>query len=245
MLIYSQIPEPMEKRLLRLHRQAAELVGEISFEGVLEKTARIALESVAASYSAVATLDENGELERFIPAGMSKPEMDQIPHFPRGKGLIGEMMHTQTSIRLPNLQKDPRHAGFPPFHPQMTSFLGVPIFQGKRQIGQIYLTNKTGVADFTDDDQRIIELLAAYAGVAIVNARLFRDYVMRDRILTRQNENLSLLNQMSSTLATSTEIDQILDQGLTQLMDYLRLEVGEIFIKNEDSKTLLRTIHQG
>ncbi len=245
MLIYSQIPEPLEKRLLRLHRQAAELVGEISFDGVLEKTARIALESVGASYGAIGTLDENGDLERFIPAGMSKPEMDQIPTLPRGKGLVGEMMHTNASIRLANLQKDPRYFGFPPFHPQMTSFLGVPIFQGKRQIGQIYLTNKTGVAEFSDDDQRIVELLSTYAGVAIVNARLFRDYVMRDRILTRQNENLALLNQMSSTLATSTEIGEILDQGLTQLMDYLRLEVGEIFIKNEDSKSLLRTIHQG
>ncbi len=245
MLIYSQIPEPMDRRLMRLHRQAAELVGEISIDSVLEKAAKIALESADASYAAIGTLDENGKLERYTPAGMPKAVMDQIPHLPEGKGLIGEMMHTHNSIRIPNIQKDARHSGFPPFHPQMTSFLGVPIFQGKRQIGQIYLTNKNGAAEFTDDDQHIIELLASYVGVAIVNARLFRDYVMRDRILTRQNENLSLLNQMSSTLATSTEIDEILDQGLTQLMDYLRLEVGEIFIKNEDSKNLLRAVHQG
>lgn len=245
MLIYSQIPESMDKRLLKLHRSAVELVGEIGIDAVLEKAARIALESAGASYAAIGTLDENGNLEKFVPVGMPKVEMDHIPNPPKGSGLIGEMMRSSTSIRIPNIQKDPRHGGFPPFHPLMTSFLGVPIFQGKRHIGQFYLSNKAGAAEFTDDDQRIIELLATYAGVAVVNARLLRDYVMRDRILTRQNENLSLLNQMASVLATSTEIEVILDQGLTQLMDYLRLEVGEIFIKNEDSKMLTCMIHQG
>lgn len=245
MLIYSQIPDSMEKRLLKLHREAAELVGEISIDSVLEKTVTIALELAGASYAAIGLLDDEGKLEKFIPAGMPKVELDQIPHSPRGLGLIGEMMHTNSSIRISNMQKDPRHGGFPPFHPQMNSFLGVPIFQGKRQIGQIYLTNKNRAPEFSSEDQRIVELLAAYAGVAIVNARLYRDYVMRDRILTRQNENLSLLNQMSSTLATSTEVEEVLDQGLTQLMDYLRLEVGEIFIKFEDSKLLTRIIHQG
>jgi signal transduction histidine kinase len=245
MLLYPQIPDQLENRLLKLHREAAELVGEISIDTVLEKTATIALKSAGASYAAIGTLDENGNLERFITAGMPRVVIDQIPHPPKGIGLIGEMMHTRSTMRLANISKDPRHSGFPPFHPQMTSFLGVPIFQGKRQIGQLYLTNKTNALEFSSDDQLIIELLAGYAGVAIVNARLFRDYVMRDRILTRQNENLSRFNQMSSTLATSTEIGEILDKGLTQLMDYLRLEVGEIFIKTEESKNLNRLIHQG
>ena len=245
MLLYPQIPDQLENRLLKLHREAAELVGEISIDTVLEKTATIAVKLAGASYAAIGTLDENSNLEKFVTAGMPRVVIDQIPHLPQGIGLIGEMMHTRSSMRLANISKDPRHGGFPPFHPQMTSFLGVPIFQGKRQIGQLYLTNKTNALEFTSDDQLIIELLAGYAGVAIVNARLFRDYVMRDRILTRQNENLSLLNQMSSTLATSTEISEVLDKGLTQLMDYLRLEVGEIFIKTEESKSLTRLIHQG
>ena len=99
--------------------------------------------------------------------------------------------------------------------------------------------------EFTEEDQRLTEILATYSAAAIVNARLLRDYVIRDRVLTRQNENLALLNQLASTLATSTEVQEILDQGLTQLMDYLRLEVGEIFLLHEDSKHLDLLVHQG
>ncbi len=245
MLIYSQSQDPYETRLLKLHRDAAELVGNLSIDEVLEKIASIALERSGASYAAVATLDEHGEIERFVPAGMLHTQIEKMPHPPKGLGLIRAMMNTRTSIRLPNISKDPRHSGFPPEHPKMIALLGVPIFQGLRQIGQIYMTDKVISGEFSAEDQRLMEILAAYAAVAIVNARLFRDYAMRDRVLTRQNENLSLLNQLASTLSTSTEVKEILDQGLTQLMDYLRLEVGEIFIKNEDSRHLHLLIHHG
>ncbi len=245
MLIYAQRQDPYETRLLKMHRDAAELVGNLSYEEVLEKIASIALERSGASYAAVATLNENGEIERFVPAGMLHTQIDKMPHPPRGFGLIKAMMNTNSSMRVPNISKDPRHSGFPPEHPRMTSLLGVPIHQGKRQIGLIYMTDKVISGDFSDEDQRLMEILAHYAAVAIVNARLFLDYAMRDRVLTRQNENLSLLNQLASTLSTSTEIKEILDQALTQLMDYLRLEVGEIFIKNEDSRRLDLIIHHG
>ena len=245
MFIYSQGQDPYETRLQKLHRDATELVGNLSIEEVLEKIASIALERSSAGYAAVATLDEQGEIERFVPAGMLHTQIEKMPHPPKGLGLIRAMMNTRTSIRLSNIGKDPRHSGFPPEHPKMTSLLGVPILQGQRQIGQIYMTDKVISGEFSAEDQRLMEILAAYAAVAIVNARLFRDYAMRDRVLTRQNENLSLLNQLASTLSTSTEVKEILDQGLTQLMDYLRLEVGEIFIKNEESRHLHLLIHHG
>jgi signal transduction histidine kinase len=245
MLIYAQGQDPYETRLLKLHRDAAELVGNLSYDEVLEKIASIALERSGANYAAVATLDENGEIERFVPAGMLHTQIEKMPHPPRGFGLIRVMMNTRSAIRIPNIGKDPRHVGFPPEHPRMIALLGVPILQGQRQIGQIYMTDKVIAGEFSAEDQRLMEILASYAAVAIVNARLFRDYAMRDRVLTRQNENLSLLNQLASTLSTSSEIKEILDQGMTQLMDYLRLEVGEIFIKNEDSRRLALLIHHG
>ena len=245
MFSYPQTQEPFEKRLLRLHKSAAELVSEISIDAVLEKIPVIALELASANYAALGTLDENGELDKFFPVGMTRAEMDQIPHPPRGLGLIGELMHSKNSIRISNIANSPLHSGFPPFHPKMTSFLGVPIKQGLRQIGQLYLTDKSGGPDFSAEDQQLMEILAPYAGVAIVNARLYRDYMMHDRVLIRQNENLAMLNQLTSTLATSTEINEILDQGLIQLMDYLRLEVSEIFIKPEDSKNLTLILHKG
>lgn len=237
--------EQLEERLLALHEASIELVREISLDTLLEKIARIAMEQADASYAAVGILDADGQLEKFIPFGMTRDEIDQLSNPPVGKGLIGELMHSKESIRLADIQSDPRSSGFPAFHPKMTSFLGVPIYQGQQQLGQLYLTNKRNSPEFTANDQLVIEMLAAYAAVSISNARLYKDMIVRDRTLTRRNENLALLDQLASTLATSTDIDQILDKGLTQLMDYLRLEVGEIFLKVEDSKNLTLLIHRG
>ncbi|MBA4385299.1 MAG: hypothetical protein C0410_11230, partial [Anaerolinea sp.] len=237
--------EQLENRLLALHEASLELVREISIDTLLEKIASIAMEQANASYAAVGILDAEGHLEKFIPMGMNREEIDQISHPPVGKGLIGELMHSKESIRVKDIKSDPRSSGFPAFHPKMTSFLGVPIYQGQQQLGQLYLTDKRGGIDFSAEDQQIIEMLAAYAAVSISNARLYKEMMTRDRALTRRNENLALLDQLASTLATSTDIDQILDSGLTQLMDYLRLEVGEIFLRLEDSKNLQLSHHRG
>lgn len=237
--------EQLENRLLALHEASLELVREMSIDTLLEKIASIAMEQVDASYAAVGILDAEGRLEKFIPMGMNREEIDQLSNPPVGKGLIGELMHTKDSIRIKNISSDPRSSGFPAFHPKMTSFLGVPIYQGQQQLGQLYLTDKRGGEEFTTEDQQIIEMLAAYAAVSISNARLYKEMMTRDRALTRRNENLALLDHLASTLATSTDIDQILDSGLTQLMDYLRLEVGEIFLRLEDSKNLQLSHHRG
>lgn len=237
--------ERIEKRLLTLHQSSLELVREISLETLLEKIASLALQQVQAGYAAVGLLDAEGNFEKFIPVGMTRDEIEKIPHLPEGKGLIGELMTSRESIRLAEAKSDHRFHGLPNFHPDVKSFLGVPILQGQQQLGQIYLINKYTAKEFTREDQRLVELLANYAGVAIVNARLYRDMIIRDRVLTRRNENLALLEQLASTLATSTDVDEILDRGLTQLMDYLRLEVGEIFLKVEDSKTLQMMVHRG
>ncbi len=235
----------LKYRLLSLHKANLELVKEISIDNLLEKIATVAMEQVNASYAALGLLDNNGKMEKFVPVGMNRAEMDQLSNPPVGKGLIGETMHTKESVRVDEVRSDPRSCGFPAFHPVMSSFLGVPIYQGQQQIGQIYLTNKKDAASFSEDDQRIIEMLASFAAVSISNARHYQEMKERDRTLTRRNENLALLNELASTLATSTDLDQILDKGLTQLMDYLRLEVGEIFIKMEDSKNLNLLVHRG
>ncbi len=245
MFLYTQPQEPFEKRLLKLHRVAAEIVGELSIDAVLEKIAKVALEHAGASYAALGLIDEDGNLDKFVPVGMTRGEIDQIAHPPLGRGLIGELMHSKSSIRLSRISADPHHSGFPPFHPQMVSFLGVPIFQGVRQIGALYLTDKSDGPEFTAEDQRIIEILAKYAGAAIVNARVYRDHAQRDRVLTRQNLNLSLLNHMASALSTSTEVNEIIEGGVNQLMNYLRLEVAEVFLLNEDNSKLIRRLHEG
>lgn len=237
--------QQLESRFLALHQASIDLVQDFSLDSLLEKLATIALEQVNATFAAVGILDENGQLEKFIPIGLTRQEIDQMAHPPLGKGLIGALMQSKESIRVTDIASDPRSAGFPPFHPNMTSFLGVPIRHGSRLLGQIYLTNKENAPEFNVEDQRVIEMLASYAAVAISNARLYRSLIARDRVLTRRNENLALLDELASTLATSTDLDMILENGLNQLMDYLRLEVAEIYLRVGDTKNLLLKVHRG
>jgi len=236
--------EQLEDRLAGLHRASLELIQDTSLSSLLERIARIACEQAGAQYAAVGVLDENGVLTQFIPVGMTAAEINRMGHPPVGKGLIGALMHADEPIRIANIAVDPRRAGFPPHHPSMRSFLGVPIRQGERQLGQIYLTNKLDAPEFAPEDQQVIETLAAYAAIAIANARLYAELTQRDLVLTRRSENLSLLNTLASTLASSSEIDQILDKALTQVMDYLHLEVGEVFLREEESKLLKRVLHR-
>ena len=235
--------EQLEERLLALHKASLELVQDVSLESLLERIATLACEQAGAQYAAVGVLGEDGQLEQFIPVGMPKKEVDAIGHPPVGLGLIGALMQSVETIRVDDIAADPRSSGFPAAHPPMTSFLGVPIRQGNRQLGQIYLTNKKDGAAFSEDDQLVIESLAAYAAVAISNARLYKQLIRRDRVLTRRNENLALLNELASTLASSSDIDAILDKSLTQVMDYLNLEAGEIYLRQGDTRILDR-VHQ-
>jgi signal transduction histidine kinase len=168
----------------------------------------------------------------------------QMAHPPIGRGLIGAIQKERTTIRIANIAKDQRSIGFPPHHPPMKSFLGVPILLGNRLLGQIYLTDKEGYPEFTPDDERVIETLAAYAAVAISNARMVDDLVKRDHALTQSNNDLSLINDIGETLASSQDVDEILDKTLGRVMDYLEVEAGEIFLAEEDGSLRL-ALHRG
>lgn len=237
--------EQLQDRLAALHRAALELVQDISLESLLQRIATLACEQVEALYAAVGVQDESGNLINFIPVGMKPEVIAKMDHPPVGLGLIGALMHTRGTIRLDDIADDPRSSGFPENHPPMTSFLGVPIWHGETQVGQIYLTSKAGGASFTEDDQMVIETLASYAAIAITNARLYRQLLERDRSLTRRNEYLALLNELASTLASSTDVSQILDKALSQVLGYLDIETGEIFLRQEDGINLKLAHHHG
>lgn len=236
--------EQLEERLAALHRASLELVQDISLESLLERIATVACEQARARYAAVGVLGEEGELAQFITVGMTPDEVKRLAHTPRGLGLIGELMHSSEPIRISDINSDPRRIGFPKHHPPMDSFLGVPIRLGDRPLGQIYLTNKLDAPEFSQDDQQVIETLASYAAVAVANARLYQQLSQRDRILTQRNENLALLNDLASTLASSTETDEILDKALTQVIETLHLEAGEVYLRQEDGNNLILAIHR-
>ena len=166
--------EELRERLIALHQASLELVKDVSLETLLERIATVACEQAEARYAALGVLDSEGKLEKFISVGMTNAEMKRIAHPPVGKGLIGELMNAKEPLRVPVIEKHPRSSGFPAHHPSMTSFLGVPILAGEKQLGQIYLTDKINADAFNEDDEKIIQMLAAYAAAAIQNARLYK-----------------------------------------------------------------------
>jgi signal transduction histidine kinase len=127
----------------------------------------------------------------------------------------------------------------------MTSFLGVPIRAGDVQLGQIYLTDKIDGPEFTADDERIIQMLAGYAAAAIQNVRLLEQMQVRDQVLTRRSEDLALLNDIGSVLASSLEVDEILNKTLAVVMNYMKVEAGAIYLLEDDSETLRMVLHRG
>jgi len=164
--------EQLQERLIALHKASLELVKDVSLDRLLERIAAVACEQSDARYAALGVLDDDGKLVKFISVGMTEDEIKRIAHPPVGKGLIGELMDTEIPLRMRVLQEHPHSVGFPANHPPMVSFLGVPILSAARQLGQIYLTEKIDAPEFTADDEKIIQMLAAYAAAAIQNARL-------------------------------------------------------------------------
>ena len=237
--------EQLQERLIALHRASLELIRDVSLEHLLERIAQTACEQAGARYAALGVLDEDGRLKQFITVGMTSEEIKRMGHPPVGRGLIGELMHAEHPLRVPVIAKHPHSSGFPPHHPQMTSFLGVPIRAGERQLGQIYLTDKISEPEFTADDEKIIQMLAAYAAAAIQNARLYEEMREHDAAVTRRNEDLALVNNIASTLTASLQLDEILNKTLALVMQYMKVEAGEIFLLEEDKQTLRMVLHRG
>ncbi len=237
--------EQLQERLIALHQASLDLVKDVSLETLLERIASVACEQAEARYAALGVLDENGKLKNFISVGMAEDEVQRIAHPPVGRGLIGELMDAEEPLRVPVIEEHPRSVGFPANHPYMTSFLGVPIRAGDIQLGQIYLTDKIGAPEFTSDDEMIIQMLAAYAAAAIQNARVYEAMREHDEAVTRRNEDMSLLNDIASTLTSSLELEEILNKSLALVMNYMKVEAGEIFLLEEDKQTLRMVLHRG
>jgi signal transduction histidine kinase len=121
----------------------------------------------------------------------------------------------------------------------------VPILSGELLLGQLYLTDKQNYFEFTEQDERVIETLAAYAAVAIKNARLYEGLLARDQALTERNQDLALLNELASSLTNSLDQDEILDKTLSCTIHHMGVEAGEIFLREEGEKELRMALHRG
>ena len=159
-------------RLAAVDDAARAIAGVLSMDRVLQIIVDRVRELVDARYAALGIVDAAGRIERFITSGMPRAERDLIGSPPRGRGILGVLIREGRSVRIADVTHDPRRSGFPPGHPPMMRLLGVPVTVKGRLIGDLYMTDRRDGAEFTDDDQRVIETFALHAGIAIDNARL-------------------------------------------------------------------------
>lgn len=167
-------PTASPDRIERLVRATPDLVGELRLDRVLQRVADLARELLDSKYSAIGLLDsDNHTLLSFTTSGLTEEERRRIGRPPVGHGILGLVIHRGQVVRLPDLKKHPASVGFPPNHPEMRSFLGVPIVGRHGVIGDLYLTEKVGAEEFTDQDVKIALLLASIIAAAVENARYY------------------------------------------------------------------------
>ena len=216
-----------EDQLRRVIEAARGIHRARSLDTLLREVVESAAELVGARFGALGVIDPTGTyLEQFITVGVDDLTRARIGDLPRGQGILGVLIRDATPLRLDDMSEDPRSAGFPPGHPPMKSFLGVPIMLRGHAFGNLYLTEKAP-GGFTDQDQELVELLASQAAVAIENARLY-DTARR---WTRQ---LDSLNELGTTLVTELDLDRLLEVVADRLRALLDARVVLIDLRLPD-----------
>jgi GAF domain-containing protein len=160
------------KRLAALDAATRGIAGLLDVDAVLELIVERVRDLVRARYAALGIVDSFGLIERFVTVGINPEDREKIGDLPRGHGLLGLIIREGRTFRLPEISAHPDSSGFPPHHPPMHSFLGVPVMVRGSSVGNLYLTEKIGAVEFSEDDQALVEMFALHAGIAIENARL-------------------------------------------------------------------------
>ena len=205
-----------ESRLQGLVEAGIALSSELSLDALLQRLVETAAELTGARYAALGVIDAAGrELERFITHGIDPETHAAIGDLPRGRGILGVLIHEARPLRLGDIADDPRSVGFPPHHPPMKTFLGVPVLLRGVAYGNLYLTEKEGGAEFTDEDEELVMLLASQAAVAIENARLYES----SRAWARQLESLDEITAAMVSEIEPTRLLELIVRRLRELVD--------------------------
>jgi signal transduction histidine kinase len=209
------------------------LASELSLDAVLQKIVETAAELTGAQYAALGVIDQSGRaLERFVVTGLDGETQAAIGELPRGRGILGALIQEAKPLRLENLAEDPRSVGFPPNHPPMRTFLGVPILLRGVAYGNLYLTEKTGGVPFTDEDEELTTMLSSQAAVAIENARLYE-------AATRWLRQLESLNEIASALASEVDLSRVLELVATRLRELMLARLVLIALPVSDGSALV------
>ncbi len=225
--------EATRDRLRALVEAGIALSSELSLDALLQKLVETAAELTGARYAALGVIDRSRTgLERFITTGIDPETYRQIGELPRGRGILGVLVSDATPLRLHDIADDPRSVGFPPGHPPMRSFLGVPVLLRSFAYGNLYLTEKADGTDFTEQDEELVRLLAGQAAVAIENARLYES-------ATRWSRQLESLNEVASALVSETSLVPLLRLIATRLRELVEARLLTIALPSHDGSMVV------
>jgi two-component system, NarL family, sensor histidine kinase DevS len=208
--------------------------GNLDLEIVLRKIIETAVPLVQARYGALGVIGDDGRLTEFIPVGLDEAQIAAIDHWPEGHGLLGTLIRDPRPLRMSDLSAHPESYGFPPGHPAMRSFLGVPIRIRDEVYGNLYLTEKQGGGPFDEEDETLVIALAAAAGVAIDNARLYEE-------ARRQERWLRATADVTRELLSGTEPTQVLTLVTQQALALSGADLVALAVPAGDQKRLVNT----
>ena len=201
-----------EDRLRRLLDVGESLVSELDPEAVLERILEEARRLTGARYAALGVLEEQRtELERFITSGIDASARRRIGELPRGRGVLGVLIEHPHPLRLADVETHPESYGFPPGHPPMTSFLGVPITIRGTGWGNLYLTEKEGGGEFTEADEAALVALSRWAAIAIENARIHQTSENQREQLARAVRSLEASRDISEAIGSVDDLERVLE----------------------------------
>ncbi|AEG45492.1 GAF domain-containing sensor histidine kinase [Isoptericola variabilis] len=205
----------------------------LELQTTLQRLVRAAADLVDARYAALGVLGDDGLIAQFITVGLTDDEIRAIGPYPRGKGILGELIRHPEPLRLGDIAAHPRSVGFPANHPPMTSFLGVPLRVHGNPFGNLYLTDKRGGGEFTASDQRLVEGLASAAAVAVENARLYDEARLRERWAHGNDE-------ISRRVLAGDAPEDVLEAVAEQAMEVAGADLAALATPDDDTPLRLR-----
>jgi signal transduction histidine kinase len=210
----------------------------LELEAMLRRIVEAAADLVDARYGALGVIGEDRRLAQFIPVGITDEEIRQIHHWPEGRGLLGLLVRDPHPLRLASISSHPDSSGFPDGHPVMRTFLVVPVRVRDQVFGNLYMSEKRGGGEFTEDDETVLVALGSAAGVAIENARLYEE-------ARRQQRWVQASAQVTTELLSGEGTDAVLATLTRQALELSGADLVSLEVPDGDGQWLTVTNADG
>lgn len=206
--------------------------GVLDLEQVLQLIVDRVRDLVTAQYAALGIVDEEGQITRFVTSGITAAQRAAIGDLPRGRGLLGLIIRENRSYRIADIGSHPERFGFPPNHPAMGSFLGVPITVQGEPVGRLYLTNKLDAGEFSAQDQALVETFALHAGIAMENARLHaqvqRLAIVEERERISRDLHDSIIQSIYGVTLTLDDVPELVAEDPAEARERVDRAIGAL-----------------